>query len=475
MAHDAEASGQGKTELDGARRDVTKSAREFCYVVQLNVADGGRRAPSLRTPPRLSQPVVMAPMLHHVRESFLTQVVTWRWDNKDADPSSDHELLMKVIYTNGDEEDLTESEIQPLYLTIEQLRDFTRGLPQGAIDDLLLALRELLDADNDADSDAEGIVAGVVDGNPSDDSRGDNDGEGDAGARYDFSTWTSSARRKYDDDGKRRRQLYTSADATLMEAALNLCEWKLKHNIKTAAFERLSKLLKKHMLPKDGSELTETWCQDMPSSNRGEKRNMKSAEGALTVQDVYEVTDSDGNKSRARRDLQHQIYIGAFFADMPGRSKAISVEMRPKIKKMDRRMAMVTLTSDFGRPVRPMLPSAGTSGVVCADWTCEDCLHFAETVAVMVLGQSPGGGQGSTARDSELWMEPTMRDVKRVARGSGTTDTERAYGRQFREAAGADDAVDVFEGTGPGCRGAAMQAGTSGAPATWTDCEVALA
>eukprot|EP00873_Tetraselmis_striata_P006706 jgi/Tetstr1/426970/TSEL_017183.t1 len=58
-----------------------------------------------------------------------------------------------------------------------------------------------------------------------------------------------------------RRQLYTGADATLMEAALNLCEWKLKHNIKTAAFERLAKLLKKHVLPKDGSELTETWYQ----------------------------------------------------------------------------------------------------------------------------------------------------------------------------------------------------------------------
>eukprot|EP00873_Tetraselmis_striata_P024631 jgi/Tetstr1/444895/TSEL_032733.t1 len=57
-------------------------------------------------------------------------------------------------------------------------------------------------------------------------------------------------------DTHRRRQLYTGADATLMEAALNLCEWRLKHNIKTAAFERLSKLLKKHMLPKDGS--TET-------------------------------------------------------------------------------------------------------------------------------------------------------------------------------------------------------------------------
>eukprot|EP00873_Tetraselmis_striata_P019084 jgi/Tetstr1/439348/TSEL_027786.t1 len=93
----------------------------------------------------------------------------------------------------------------------------------------------------DADGDAEGIIAGVVDGNPSDDSRGDSDGEADAGAR--------------------RRQLYNGADATLMEVALNLCEWKLKHNIKTAAFGRLSKLLKKHMLPKDGSELTKTWYQ----------------------------------------------------------------------------------------------------------------------------------------------------------------------------------------------------------------------
>eukprot|EP00873_Tetraselmis_striata_P041491 jgi/Tetstr1/461755/TSEL_006844.t1 len=99
-----------------------------------------------------------------------------------------------------------------------------------------------------------------MDGNPYGDSRGDSDGEGDAGARYDFNTGTNSARGKYG-DGKRRRQLYTGADATLMEAALNLCEWKLKHNIKMVAFERLSKLLKKHMLPKDGSELTETWYQ----------------------------------------------------------------------------------------------------------------------------------------------------------------------------------------------------------------------
>eukprot|EP00873_Tetraselmis_striata_P020543 jgi/Tetstr1/440807/TSEL_029114.t1 len=108
--------------------------------------------------------------------------------------------------------------------------------------------------------------------------------------------------------------------------------------------------------------------------------------------------------------------------------------------------------------------------------------------------------RGSTARDSRLWMERTMRDVKCVARGSGTTDTERAYGRQFLleahikfprvgldpdfpsmrlwrpcfvghwEAAGANDAVNMFESTGPGCMGATVQPGTSATPATWTAC-----
>eukprot|EP00873_Tetraselmis_striata_P000345 jgi/Tetstr1/420609/TSEL_011697.t1 len=64
-----------------------------------------------------------------------------------------------------------------------------------------------------------------------------------------------------------------------------------------------------------------------------------------------------------------------------------SQDMRPKMKKMDMRMALlVTLTSDVGMPVRPMLLSAGTSGVVCANWTCDDYLHFAETVAVLFLG-----------------------------------------------------------------------------------------
>eukprot|EP00873_Tetraselmis_striata_P045995 jgi/Tetstr1/466259/TSEL_010815.t1 len=89
--------------------------------------------------------------------------------------------------------------------------------------------------------------------------------------------------------------------------------------------------------------------------------------------------------------------------------------MRPKMKKMDMRMALVALTSDFGMLIRPMLPSTGTSGVVCANWTCEDFMHFAESVAV-------------------LW-----------------------------QAAGADDALVMFEGTEPGCKGAAVQPGTSAA------------
>eukprot|EP00873_Tetraselmis_striata_P007317 jgi/Tetstr1/427581/TSEL_017707.t1 len=62
-----------------------------------------------------------------------------------------------------------------------------------------------------------------------------------------------------------------SIKATMMKAAPNLCGWKLKHNIKTAAFERLSKMLKKNMLPKDGSEVTKTWyryhveqCMNVP-------------------------------------------------------------------------------------------------------------------------------------------------------------------------------------------------------------------
>eukprot|EP00873_Tetraselmis_striata_P035717 jgi/Tetstr1/455981/TSEL_042760.t1 len=125
-------------------------------------------------------------------EAAMKRVASWRWDNEDADPA-DRELLMKVIYTDGDEEELTKSEIQLLYLTLEQLSDFTRRLPQGAIDDPPAELREL----QDADSDAEGIVAGLVDGNPSDDSHGDSDGEGDAAARMRARTAKEVGRRDH--------------------------------------------------------------------------------------------------------------------------------------------------------------------------------------------------------------------------------------------------------------------------------------
>eukprot|EP00873_Tetraselmis_striata_P019356 jgi/Tetstr1/439620/TSEL_028042.t1 len=52
-------------------------------------------------------------------------VVSWRWDNEDAAPA-DREMLMKVRYDDGDAEELTESEIQPLFVTTEQLSAFTR-------------------------------------------------------------------------------------------------------------------------------------------------------------------------------------------------------------------------------------------------------------------------------------------------------------------------------------------------------------
>eukprot|EP00873_Tetraselmis_striata_P006479 jgi/Tetstr1/426743/TSEL_001680.t1 len=92
------------------------------------------------------------------------------------------------------------------------------------------------------------------------------------------------------------------------------------------------------------------------------------------------------------------------------------------------------------------------------------------------------------AQMCSMYFPDEMWDVKCVARGSGTTDTERAYGRQFLlealrikflracldqdfrslplwrpgfvgqwEAFGADDAVDMFEGTGPGYMGAVVE------------------
>eukprot|EP00873_Tetraselmis_striata_P014661 jgi/Tetstr1/434925/TSEL_023922.t1 len=102
-------------------------------------------------------------------------------------------MVMKAIFDDGDSEKLTESEMQPLYMTTERLSDFTRWFPQDAIDTLPAELRELLNADSDADSDAKGVVARVVEGNPSGDCRSDIDGEGDAGAGHVFSIGTSSA------------------------------------------------------------------------------------------------------------------------------------------------------------------------------------------------------------------------------------------------------------------------------------------
>eukprot|EP00873_Tetraselmis_striata_P025216 jgi/Tetstr1/445480/TSEL_033258.t1 len=211
-------------------------------------------------------------------------------------------------------------------------------------------------------------------GDPSDDNRSDRDGGGDVGARYDFNTGNNSARGK-DDDGK-SRQLYTGADATQMEAALNLCEWKLKHNIKTTAFERLSKLLKKHMqLQKDGSELTETWYRveqylNVPDIKKNiahscpcdEQRHGHSLEGDWSYDDRcphYNLRRWTPESLRHPRPATPQ--PRKFFYDFD------VYDMQPKMQKMYMQMAMVALTSDCGRPIQPMLPSAGTSSVVYAN------------------------------------------------------------------------------------------------------------
>eukprot|EP00873_Tetraselmis_striata_P017412 jgi/Tetstr1/437676/TSEL_000234.t1 len=163
-----------------------------------------------------------------------------------------------------------------------------------------------------------------------------------------------------------------------MEAALSLCEWKLKHNnIKTAAFERLSKLLKKHMLPsKDGSELTETWYQVGQCMNVSDIKkyivhrfpcdmhwNGHSLDGDLSYDDRCprcNLTRWTPESLRHPRPATPQ--PRKFFYDFN-----VSEDMRPKIKKMDRRITLVAMTNDFRRPVRPMLPSTGTSGVVCVN------------------------------------------------------------------------------------------------------------
>eukprot|EP00873_Tetraselmis_striata_P003102 jgi/Tetstr1/423366/TSEL_001371.t1 len=57
---------------------------------------------------------------------IMTHVVDWRWDNEDADPS-DRELVMKVIYDDGDSEELTESKLHGLVGVMAQLQKTAGG------------------------------------------------------------------------------------------------------------------------------------------------------------------------------------------------------------------------------------------------------------------------------------------------------------------------------------------------------------
>eukprot|EP00873_Tetraselmis_striata_P006455 jgi/Tetstr1/426719/TSEL_001656.t1 len=130
------------------------------------------------------------------------------------------------------------------------------------------------------------------------------------------------------------------------------------------------------------------------------------------------------------------------------------------MKEMDKRMAMVALTSDFGRPILPMLPSTGPSGVVRASWSCEKW-HFAETVAVLVLGDMFDNAEHQHLAFMWHMLQGAVIHYRRDCEECDAP-ADNFVGKW--EAAVADDVVDMFEGGAePGCSGA-VKPGTSAAP-----------
>eukprot|EP00873_Tetraselmis_striata_P010700 jgi/Tetstr1/430964/TSEL_020719.t1 len=138
-------------------------------------------------------------------------------------------------------------------------------------------------------------------------------------------------------------------------------------------------------------------------------------------------------------------------------------------------------------------------------------LHFAETVAVMVLGDVFDSAehhnlavmwhvlQGAIIhylRDCEECDAPADNEERQCVNEYIKKQRKESFNclltyaqmcimhlhdemmkrnlHNLWEAAVADDAVDMFEGAGPGCMGAAVQQGTSAAPATLTARVVAL-
>eukprot|EP00873_Tetraselmis_striata_P025862 jgi/Tetstr1/446126/TSEL_033726.t1 len=155
-----------------------------------------------------------------------------------------------------------------------------------------------------------------------------------------------------------------------------------------------------------------------------------------------------------------------------------------------------------------MLPSAGTSVVVCANWTCGDFLHFAEIVAVLVLGlehqhlavvwhmlqravihyqrayeecHAPADGEDCQRVNEyikklrEEGFNCLLTYAQILPEPAFVGQWDHALWDSGRLLAQTMRAVDMFEGTGPGCMGAVVQPSTLGAPATRPDCEVALA
>eukprot|EP00873_Tetraselmis_striata_P018145 jgi/Tetstr1/438409/TSEL_026975.t1 len=137
------------------------------------------------------------------------------------------------------------------------------------------------------------------------------------------------------------------------------------------------------------------------------------------------------------------------------------------MKKMNMRMALVAPTFGFGGPVRPMLPSTGTIGAVCANRACEDFPHFAETVGLLVRSINLHlVAMWHVLQGAAIYY---LRDYKECDAAADDEDWQRV-----------NESIKKQREEGFNCSltyaqiGAAVRPGTSATPANWAACAEAL-
>eukprot|EP00873_Tetraselmis_striata_P009098 jgi/Tetstr1/429362/TSEL_019279.t1 len=249
---------------------------------------------------------------------------------------------------------------------------------------------------------------------------------------YDIRRWTEASAKPPDTaapvaaggDGAPaapRRQLYTGADAILMEAALNICEWKLKHNIKTAAFERLSKLLK-HMLP-----------MVAVGGEQGNLLFMRGGQYAMRVRGCPRLVQRRYGHRRAcvaaggRRTRDE----GVIWKGDPGDfyMKVIAKKFRG-VWHYGVITGVVTewVLEDYGGATqwRAVFEDGSGKVTVQSGWVMEDCLHHMETFSILNAGPLL-----EEARVKAIMTEKELRVPRRAAprRGGRGSAAPRRGGR----------------------------------------------